>query len=110
MSPFFKNKIVVDLLAGGWAGFCSVMFNNPIDVIKTKMQGVNGGDLNFMGTAKYIMATRGIGGFYSGVVPRLSRVVLDAALTFSLFHQIKRMVTTIIVGNRAKKAAENKGH
>jgi len=110
LSPFFKNKIVVDLLAGGWAGFCSVMFNNPIDVIKTKMQGVNGGDLNFAGTAKYIMETRGIGGFYSGVVPRLSRVVLDAALTFSLFHQIKRSVTAIIVGNRAKKAAENKGH
>jgi predicted hydrocarbon binding protein len=33
-----RNKILVDLLAGGFAGFCSVMFNNPIDVIKTKMQ------------------------------------------------------------------------
>jgi hypothetical protein len=32
-----KNKILVDLFAGGFAGFCSVMFNNPIDVIKTKM-------------------------------------------------------------------------
>lgn len=37
LSPYFSNKILVDLIAGGFAGFCSVMFNNPIDVIKTKM-------------------------------------------------------------------------
>lgn len=37
LSPYMKNKILVDLFAGGFAGFCSVMFNNPIDVIKTKM-------------------------------------------------------------------------
>ena len=29
-----------DLLSGGFAGFCSVMFNNPVDVIKTNMQGL----------------------------------------------------------------------
>jgi solute carrier family 25 citrate transporter 1 len=38
LSPFFNNKVAVDFIAGGFAGFCSVMFNNPIDVIKTKMQ------------------------------------------------------------------------
>ena len=37
LSPYFGNKILVDLIAGGFSGFCSVMFNNPIDVIKTKM-------------------------------------------------------------------------
>ena len=40
-SKFLQNyisyKVVSDLLAGGFAGFCSVMANNPIDVIKTKM-------------------------------------------------------------------------
>jgi len=33
--------MLTDLCAGGFAGFCSVMFNNPIDVIKTRMQGVD---------------------------------------------------------------------
>lgn len=28
------------MIAGGFAGFCSVMANNPVDVIKTRMQGV----------------------------------------------------------------------
>lgn len=37
LSPYFNNKIIVDLFAGGFAGFCSVMANNPVDVIKTKM-------------------------------------------------------------------------
>jgi solute carrier family 25 citrate transporter 1 len=41
LQPYFRNKILVDLLSGAFAGFCSTMFNNPIDVIKTKMQGVN---------------------------------------------------------------------
>lgn len=76
------------------------MFNNPIDVIKTKMQGVGGEKLTIMGTAKNILETRGPLGFYAGVVPRLSRVILDAALTFSLFHSIKRAVTSLFVGNK----------
>jgi len=62
------------------------MFNNPIDVIKTKMQGVNASKLSITGHASEIYATRGLLGFYSGVGPRLVRVMLDAALTFSLFH------------------------
>lgn len=88
----------MDLLAGGFAGFCSVMFNNPIDVIKTKMQNKNGLGLTVRTTASYIYESRGFIGFYSGVVPRLARVVLDAALTFSIFHQIKRTVANYISG------------
>lgn len=38
LSSYMSNKIVCDLFAGGFAGFCSVIFNNPIDVIKTMMQ------------------------------------------------------------------------
>jgi solute carrier family 25 citrate transporter 1 len=34
-------KVLCDLLCGGFAGFCSTMFNNPVDVIKTKMQGID---------------------------------------------------------------------
>ena len=31
--------MVVDFCSGVFAGFCSTMGNNPIDVVKTKMQG-----------------------------------------------------------------------
>jgi solute carrier family 25 citrate transporter 1 len=31
--------MLVDFFSGVFAGFCSSMGNNPVDVIKTKMQG-----------------------------------------------------------------------
>lgn len=34
-------KVVVDLMSGAFAGFCSTMANNPVDVVKTKMQGID---------------------------------------------------------------------
>jgi solute carrier family 25 citrate transporter 1 len=37
LSNYIGYKILVDLLSGGFAGFCSVMFNNPIDVVKTNL-------------------------------------------------------------------------
>lgn len=41
LSPFITYKVLCDLMAGGFAGFCSVMFNNPVDVVKTNMQGLD---------------------------------------------------------------------
>lgn len=40
LEQYIHVKMVTDLLAGGFAGFCSVMANNPVDVIKTRLQGV----------------------------------------------------------------------
>lgn len=51
LSSFIQNKIIVDLLAGGFAGFCSTMANNPVDVIKTKMQ-TKGATGSFMDHAR----------------------------------------------------------
>jgi solute carrier family 25 (mitochondrial citrate transporter), member 1 len=48
-----SKKVISDLLAGGFAGFVSVMCNNPVDVIKTKMQGVDAAKYaNFMDCGK----------------------------------------------------------
>ena len=84
-------------MAGAFAGFCSVMANNPIDVVKTKMQGIDAHQYKgFADCFAKVLATEGPMGFYSGVAPRLARVVLDVALTFSLFHSIKRNVTAFV--------------
>lgn len=80
-------------MAGGFAGFCSVMFNNPVDVVKTNMQGMNADKYNgFMGCFNHILATEGPMGFYKGVGPRLARVILDVAITFSIFNSLKRLM------------------
>ena len=45
--------MLVDFSAGVFAGFCSTMGNNPVDVIKTKMQGVDAHKYNgFMDCGK----------------------------------------------------------
>lgn len=89
--------MVVDLFSGGFAGFCSTMANNPVDVVKTKMQGLESHKYNgFVDCFKQVYARSGIMGFYSGIGPRLCRVILDVALTFAIFHQIKRTVTKFV--------------
>lgn len=37
INPIISNKIICDLIAGGFAGFVSVVCNNPVDVIKTRL-------------------------------------------------------------------------
>ncbi len=85
--------MLCDLIAGGIAGAASVFANNPIDVIKTRMQGVDAHKYGgFMDCGRSIMMQDGPLGFYSGVRPRLARVVLDVALTFSIFGALKRQI------------------
>ena len=91
IGKFIHTKILTDLLAGAFAGFCSTMANNPIDVVKTKMQGVDADKYKGIGDCfRSIWATQGLMGFYAGVVPRLARVILDVALTFAIFGELKR--------------------
>jgi predicted hydrocarbon binding protein len=40
--------VLVDLISGGIAGFCSTLANNPIDVAKTKMQGAKANNEGFI--------------------------------------------------------------
>ena len=97
LTNYISYKIVVDLLSGGFAGFCSVMFNNPIDVIKTTMQGLDAAKYGgFFGSFNHILANEGPMGFYKGVGPRLARVILDVALTFTIYNQIKRLVLAVV--------------
>jgi solute carrier family 25 (mitochondrial citrate transporter), member 1 len=78
-------------MAGAFAGFCSVMANNPIDVVKTNMQGLDAKRYNgFLDCFAQIWKGEGFKGFYKGVLPRILRVCLDVALTFSIFNSVKR--------------------
>jgi len=93
--------VVANMIAGGFAGFCSTMANNPVDVIKTKMQGMNADKYaGVMDCARQIVRNDGWLGFYKGVGPRLLRVVADVALTFSIFHGLKRNITALFYGEK----------
>lgn len=72
------------------------MFNNPIDVIKTNLQGLEAHKYGgVMGCAKHIITHEGPLGFYKGVGPRLARVILDVGLTFTIYNQIRRIMLAL---------------
>jgi solute carrier family 25 citrate transporter 1 len=82
--------------AGAIAGAASVFGNTPVDVIKTKMQGLDAHRFNGLADCcRQIYAQEGFLGFYAGLLPRLSRVVLDVAITFTLFEHIKNLLNKI---------------
>lgn len=98
------------LLAGAIAGFASVMGNTPLDVIKTRMQGLDAVE-KYKGSnwacIKDIYQQYGFRGFvkfsdslinfrfYHGTLPRLCRVCLDVAIVMTLYERIVKILDYI---------------
>eukprot|EP00095_Tigriopus_kingsejongensis_P002340 snap_masked-scaffold868_size86715-processed-gene-0.0 protein:Tk02340 transcript:snap_masked-scaffold868_size86715-processed-gene-0.0-mRNA-1 annotation:"tricarboxylate transport mitochondrial precursor" len=71
---------------GAFAGACSVIGNTPMDVIKTRMQGLEAHRYkNTWDCAKQIWNHEGGKAFYKGTIPRMSRVCLDVGITFVIY-------------------------
>lgn len=71
---------------GAIAGALSVFGNTPIDVVKTRMQGLEAAKYkNSVDCFLQIWKNEGPTAFYKGTVPRLSRVCLDVAITFMIY-------------------------
>jgi len=81
---------------GGIAGAASVFGNTPIDVIKTRMQGLDAHLYkNSWDCTVKLYQSDGLKGFYKGTVPRMGRVVLDVAIVFTLFDYLKPKMTVM---------------
>lgn len=83
------NKPVPKLVVGAFgavAGAASVFGNTPIDVVKTRMQGLEAAKYkNTFDCFIRIWKNEGPLAFYKGTIPRLSRVCLDVAITFMIY-------------------------
>lgn len=78
-------KYIVGIF-GAIAGAASVYGNTPIDVVKTRMQGLEASKYkNTLDCAVKIWKHEGPRAFYKGTVPRLGRVCLDVAITFMIY-------------------------
>lgn len=83
-----KNKVPKYVVGafGVIAGAASVFGNTPIDVVKTRMQGLEASKYkNTAHCALQIWKNEGPRAFYKGTVPRLGRVCLDVAITFMIY-------------------------
>lgn len=93
------NKKIPTLVVGcfgAFAGACSVYGNTPIDVVKTRLQGLDAH--KYKGTidcAIKIFKNEGPRAFYKGTVPRLSRVCADVAITFMIYDNFMEVFNRI---------------
>jgi len=86
---------MTSLFCGACAGAVSVMVNNPLDVIKTKMQGFDSHLYkNSFDCAKKILQQQGPMFFYKGVTPRLIRVCGDSAITFTIYGKVVNLINS----------------
>ncbi|XP_055640490.1 putative tricarboxylate transport protein, mitochondrial [Toxorhynchites rutilus septentrionalis] len=90
-----QSKPVPKLIVGAFgavAGAASVFGNTPIDVVKTRMQGLEAAKYkNTVDCAVRIWKNEGPAAFYKGTVPRLSRVCLDVAITFMIYDSFMEL-------------------
>src|SRR5699024_10472966 len=71
------NKAVIPLF-GAVAGAISVMSNTPIDVVKTRMQGLEASKYkSTLDCMRQIFRNEGFFAFYKGLMPRLVKVSME---------------------------------
>lgn len=95
LSPFQS------LLGGMTAGCCSVLGNNPVDTVKTRMQGISA--QQYTGTIDCIQKTlrnEGPAAFYKGAIARMGRVVPGQGMLFMSYEYITQFAEKIMGGSK----------
>lgn len=81
---------LMGLFGGMSAGCFSTIGNNPFDVLKTRMQGTQAVKYkNTFDCFRQILSQEGVGALYTGVLPRLGRVVPGQGIIFMSFETIQ---------------------
>nr|DBA34200.1 TPA: hypothetical protein GDO54_001782 [Pyxicephalus adspersus] len=81
---------------GAIAGAASVFGNTPLDVIKTRMQGLEAYKYkNTFDCASQILRNEGPLAFYKGTIPRLGRVCLDVAIVFVIYEEVVKVLNRV---------------
>ncbi|XP_036381201.1 tricarboxylate transport protein A, mitochondrial [Megalops cyprinoides] len=94
--PTREMHPVVTAAFGATAGAASVFGNTPLDVVKTRMQGLEAHKYkNTVDCAFQILRNEGPQAFYKGTVPRLGRVCLDVAIVFVIYEEVVKMLNNV---------------
>uniref|UniRef100_UPI00398F13C2 tricarboxylate transport protein, mitochondrial-like n=1 Tax=Pristiophorus japonicus TaxID=55135 RepID=UPI00398F13C2 len=81
---------------GASAGAASVFGNTPLDVVKTRMQGLESYKYrNTLDCVRQILKNEGLFAFYKGTIPRLGRVCLDVAIVFVIYEEVVHILNRV---------------
>jgi solute carrier family 25 citrate transporter 1 len=82
--------------AGAFAGGVSVIIFQGIDVIKSRMQGLDAHKYkSTMDCLSQLIKNEGVMALYKGVGPRLARVCCEVAITMSLYGEVVKFLNTV---------------
>ena len=91
-----RNTPIKAAASGAFAGGVSVLLFQGIDVVKSRMQGLDAHKYrSTMHCVKEILANEGPLAFYKGVGPRLTRVCLEVGITMSLYGEIVKALDKV---------------
>ncbi|CAM9113322.1 unnamed protein product, partial [Ectocarpus sp. 6 AP-2014] len=96
-SPYYgKDSTVKSAAAGAAAGAVSVFAFQGIDVVKSRMQGLESAQYrSTLHCASEMLKNEGITSFYRGMAPRLTRVMCEVAITMSLYGEVVKFLNSV---------------
>eukprot|EP00929_Paragymnodinium_shiwhaense_P064111 TRINITY_DN32079_c0_g2_i1.p1 TRINITY_DN32079_c0_g2~~TRINITY_DN32079_c0_g2_i1.p1 ORF type:complete len:292 (-),score=51.67 TRINITY_DN32079_c0_g2_i1:671-1546(-) len=89
-----KLPFVANFLAGGTGGAISVLCNNPIDVVKTRMQA--GTSTGVVACFRALYAEGGVMAFSAGLSARVPQIFLSQAIQFAVIDKVAGLLDRVI--------------
>jgi solute carrier family 25 citrate transporter 1 len=84
-------------VAGAIAGATSVYSTMPLDVVKTRMQGLDRGKYHHsLHCAQMVYKEGGLSAFWRGTLPRLGRVSCSASIIFFFYEQTMKLLQRVV--------------
>jgi len=91
--PEYRKSPIGAAASGAFAGGVSVILFQFIDVIKSRMQGIDGHKYkSSLHCMTELVQNEGIMALYKGVGPRISRVCAEVAITMSLYGEVVKLL------------------
>ncbi|KAI8926308.1 mitochondrial carrier domain-containing protein [Entophlyctis helioformis] len=79
----------ISFVNGGIAGIVTVYTTMPLDVVKTRMQGLDAGKYKHsIDCLATVVRTEGVKALWKGSTPRLGRLIFSGGIVFSVYEQV----------------------
>lgn len=93
MPPEYRKGPVRTAASGAFAGGVSVMLFQGLDVIKSRMQGLDAHKYkSSIDCLQQLIRNEGVTALYKGVGPRLARVCAEVAITMTLYGEVVKVL------------------
>lgn len=101
-APGEKLGAVSTFAMGGLAGLVTVYVTQPLDTVKTRIQSIEAHRMygSTLRCAAMILRDEGVLTFWSGVLPRLARLVMSGGIVFTMYEKSMELIDRLDPGGR----------